>query len=601
MLKANSNLSEGKKKEKEVYDASLRYLLFFFIPALLVPLMHATAMIDLPEIPGLIINTVLLELFNLFLFFISKSSVISLRITSIFALALGTTCGALNLARGNPLTPSDFFSLKTGLSVAKGYAEKIQGPILLGFLFGTILWFVIRFKCNCHLKWKGKRRAVGIAALLAGLAISCGILIKGDVINEFPYDKATEYRYNGILSSFLMETKYLKLQQPDGYNKKEAEETLAQVTPYEGKAAAEKPNIVIVLDEAFSDLTISSDTIANLPDYIPYMKSILAGNVANTQSGYMDVSVLGGETADTEWEVMTGNSMLFVPSTSVPYAQYIHDNTDLSRSLPALLQANGYEMTLLHPYLPGGYNRKYVYTKFGFDHIHFDDYFDGDEKIRDFYSDKAVFDKVEEQLNKSDSPQLVFAITMQNHGFYSNSTAASENAASYGSIFDLKDKKEYVKNADELNTYLTLENITDASLKQFISDIDASDKDTIVVFFGDHQPPSSVTLEAGDVDEKDTAQFFKVPYFIHANFAMKSGTNMNLSPNYLGIQALKCAGITLNPYLTWVDQFRELFPSISAVQVTDADKTTVLESEADINTWPKLEEYQNLQYWNLTN
>lgn len=39
--------------------------------------------------------------------------------------------------------------------------------------------------------------------------------------------------------------------------------------------------------------------------------------------GKLYVSVKGGNTANTEFEFLTGNSMGFLPAGSVPYQQYI--------------------------------------------------------------------------------------------------------------------------------------------------------------------------------------------------------------------------------------------------------------------------------------
>ena len=95
----------------------------------------------------------------------------------------------------------------------------------------------------------------------------------------------------------------------------------------------ELPDIIAIMDETFSDPAVLGEFETN-KDYMPFIHSILRGEVANTISGYTDVSVLGGNTANSEFEFLTGNSMAFFPNGSVPYLQYIRDG--ISTIVPQL-------------------------------------------------------------------------------------------------------------------------------------------------------------------------------------------------------------------------------------------------------------------------
>ncbi|MEI3556662.1 MAG: sulfatase-like hydrolase/transferase [Eubacteriales bacterium] len=54
----------------------------------------------------------------------------------------------------------------------------------------------------------------------------------------------------------------------------------------------------------------------------------------------------GAGTSTSEFEFLTGNSMNFLPSGSIPYQQYILGPTD---SLATLLKGYGYETRAFHP------------------------------------------------------------------------------------------------------------------------------------------------------------------------------------------------------------------------------------------------------------
>lgn len=62
----------------------------------------------------------------------------------------------------------------------------------------------------------------------------------------------------------------------------------------------------------------------------------------------LNVSVCGGNTADTEYEFLTGNTMAFLPQGSIPYQQYVNGERP---SLASYLQSLGYETVATHPSL----------------------------------------------------------------------------------------------------------------------------------------------------------------------------------------------------------------------------------------------------------
>ena len=79
------------------------------------------------------------------------------------------------------------------------------------------------------------------------------------------------------------------------------------------------------MDEAFSDLKVLGPLETN-EDYMPFMHRMQQGE-KNTVTGYVQTSVCGGNTADSEFEFLTGNTMAFLPNGSIPYQQYIKSRT----------------------------------------------------------------------------------------------------------------------------------------------------------------------------------------------------------------------------------------------------------------------------------
>ena len=98
------------------------------------------------------------------------------------------------------------------------------------------------------------------------------------------------------------------------------------------------------MNEAFSDPSVLGDFTTN-EDYMPFVHSLLDG-ADNTISGHLNVSVKGGNTANTEFEYLTGASMAFLPYGSIPYQQYVKKETP---SMASYLSSLGYYTIAMHP------------------------------------------------------------------------------------------------------------------------------------------------------------------------------------------------------------------------------------------------------------
>ena len=148
------------------------------------------------------------------------------------------------------------------------------------------------------------------------------------------------------------------------------------------------PNIIVVMNESFSDLSVLGDFKTN-EDYLPFLHSLQQG-AENTVTGMLNVSVCGGNTADTEYEFLTGNTMAFLPQGSIPYQQYVNGERP---SLASYLQSLGYETVATHPYYATGWNRDKVYPWLGFEQSIFKDQYYGARFVRDYVSDASCADK----------------------------------------------------------------------------------------------------------------------------------------------------------------------------------------------------------------
>ncbi|MDR2902986.1 MAG: sulfatase-like hydrolase/transferase, partial [Clostridiales bacterium] len=179
-------------------------------------------------------------------------------------------------------------------------------------------------------------------------------------------------------------------------------------------AAVEKPNVIVIMSEAFSDpmtwenITFSADPVPNLH---ALQKNSTHGNVITPE--------FAGRTCNPEFEFLTGYPMYFASIGDIPFEQqerYIPDDDE--RALPQIFKKNGYRTIGIHTFEETFYNRDKVYPKLGFDDfISIEDMPNAPLK-GSFVSDDYFADKIIAQFEQFDEPTFIFAISMENHFEY---------------------------------------------------------------------------------------------------------------------------------------------------------------------------------------
>lgn len=545
--------------------------------------------------PIQVLNIVFFELFALLLFALTRSIRRTIRIESVLALIIGLVNYFVVQFRSNPVMPWDIFSIKTAASVANNYEYSLEPHAIVC----VIIFIVLIAVCQLFPAKYNITKTPRIAGALISLALL--ILLGNYVQTEECVSKFRIYNIlftpntmtykDGTVVAFLLQCQYLSVDTPADYSPETAENLLADAATDKKEASLmqdELPNIIVIMNEAFSDLSILDEYTTN-EDELPFIRSLMTG-AENTISGYMDVSVLGGNTANTEFEFLTGDSMAFLPQGCIPYQQFVHDQTD---SMATSLKNMGYRTIAMHPYRAKGWDRHEVYEYFGFDHFYSQTDFTDPHMLRKYISDQADVEKVIEIYEEDpDTPLFMFNVTMQNH-------------SSYTDAFDNFTPGIEVEGSDSfaLNQYLSLLRESDRSLEYLISYFEQTNDPTIIVFFGDHQPTNSVVSpiyklndrSVSSLSEEELRARYQVPYVIHANFDIEESTDMPMSSNYLGAKTLEAAGLPLTDYQQFLVEQYEEYPSVSVMQITDADGnvSSITGNEG------LLQSYQILQYYHL--
>ena len=569
-----------------------------------------------------LLNIAFYELTALLLFGLLRTLRLALMLQSGLFMVVGLANYYVLDFRSAPIMPWDIYSISTAASVADNFSYSLGRDALLvlaGFL--TLLIIESRMK----LKAPGR---LGVRALIVALPLFLLVgyknLVQNDqfILSFGLYDKLftpnVMTKRDGNVVAFMMELKYLEVDVPEGYSAEEAgafyhaNETDAYRQAVAEPESLKRPNIIVIMDEAFSDLSVLAELNTN-EDVMPFIHSLqedadnrtseddtkTRGTGGYHTTGWLNVSVLGGNTANTEFEFLTGHTMQFLPQGSVPYQQYLQSSEP---SLASYLKDLGYHTIAMHPYNASGWERNRVYPLVGFEEFLSLKNFTGIKKIRQYVSDETCFNTIIRLFNrkKAGEPLFIFNVTMQNHSGYTE----DYNNFTPDIIVEGTDSKV-------LSRYLSLMKRTDQAFQELVEYFSEVEEETIIVFFGDHQPTVSVSnplLRANGIDpdslqEEDNMLKYKVPFVIWSNFEIEERQGVETSPNYLAIDLLEDCGLPLPPYQNYLKQVREEFPVLSGMRITDWAGRTAIDSQMTKEEQEACREallpYQSLQYYML--
>lgn len=497
--------------------------------------------------------------------------------------------------RGNPILPFDIYSIRTAMNVAGEYKFSLTLNQII-FIILSLVYLIIILMIF-HFAESKKIRPLGRNTILTFILIGCvyslyfskPILAKYGIAVDV-WDQAGGFKRNGVALSLMDNASYMAMKKPSNYNSAILEEDMDKVVPtenmYDSISDTEVKNIIVIMNESFSDLSVIGDFDTNV-DYLSYYHSL------DAIKAYTYTSVYGGATANSEFEFLTGNSIGLLPRGAMAYTMYMKDGIT---SLVDILKNNGFYSTAIHTYWKSGYNREKAYDVLKFDEKHFLDEYElnDDDYHRVYPNDNFTYQKVLDYLNQSNHDKnFIFCVTMQNHGGY--------YIEGYDAKVEVEDEpgKYY-----DVEQYLTSLNSSDQALEKLINYYANSDEPTLIVQFGDHQPrlgdgfyeklygksTDNLTLE-------ETQKKYMTPYLIWANYPLDTSINKNMSINYLSTMTLQAANIQLPKYNQFLNNLYSKYPVISAIGVIDTQGNYMtldsLKEDEMINL------YERLQYNNM--
>ncbi len=490
--------------------------------------------------------------------------------------------------RGRLFEPVDIFSASTAMNVAENYSF-FPFPFRLLVGWGVFIAMLIAIYClNSKVKSKlAAKSRFGLLSVCIVSSVAIFFYATNLKTHHWHNDGAL---FNGYILDFVSKFKEISVSEPDHYSVELISKLADQ---YEGDGydtktkRSEQPHIIVIMDEAFSDLSVVDEFSTNT-EVMPFISSLKE----NTISGYTLTSVYGGNTANSEYEFLTGNSLAWLAPNVVPYQQYIRSST---YSMASYLKSSyNYKCVAMHPFQAEGWNRPVAYGHLGFDECYFVEDFPQKNYVREYVSDQEMFEfLIETYETQKENPLFIFGVTMQNHGSY------NYNGENYTKTISLN---QYGDEYPDVEQYLSLIHETDKAVEYLLTYFQNTDDDVMIVFFGDHQPKLRESFyqtiggtTVPTLDEKQKR--YKVPFFIWANYDIEEEYVDCTSLNYLSSYVYNVAGITLPPYNQFLQELEKKIPSINAIGFYSLVNGRYLpfdEANKEEHAW--LELYEALQY-----
>jgi len=415
--------------------------------------------------------------------------------------------------RTQPFTLADVMLVDDMFSLITVYFNWFQ-------IIGMVLAVIALVGLIVLLVWKTPRRErveFGPAlSILAVVVLLCygGITLgknSGFITERFTTIKDAYQKY-GFAYTFIDTFADMGISRPDEYSDDTVQSTARKTGIDDDRTTHANevvmPNIVFVQLESFFNVDELADDIIVSHNATPNFKRMLR----NWPSGKLFVPVVGGGTANTEFEVLTGMNVDHFGVGEYPYYTVMREMP--VESVAHVLRNIGYDTTAIHNYMAKFYCRDEVYANLGFDVFESMEYMD-DLEYGDvgWATDDCIIDSTLSALRSTAGRDFIFSVTVGTHGKYPTDVLLP-CAGSMDSIRVIE-SDEYL-NANQLTNFLNLAKDMDDFIAEFLDRMEDFGEPTVVVMYGDHLPALD-----WDPASLDSGNMFETQYFIWNNYGAK--------------------------------------------------------------------------------
>lgn len=510
VLEKIKHFNEIREKNSEKYKMTNLFLMFFF-PVFIVSMAEINQsktvskfILFLAEKPTVMLFDVLLAgIIFCGLLFIFKKGWIAVTIQSVVYFTLSIVELFKYNTNGNHLILSEMKLFRSVKSLTSFAYIKIT-PVLVIYTLIVLSYMTAVFIFNPKLKMKMAKRIVPAAACVVSCTVFFAVPSVADpVYSLFSVDSTAannvfrlnqKFENNSFLAFIVQtfsETISNRIVKPESYSADTIDDLLDVEVEEETDDDFIKPNVIVVMSEAFADFRKFDELDLDTDAYDGYDAVAAEGF-----KGTAIVPTFASFTVRTEFELLFGLPVKSLNDPNMPQRML------LDREQPTIIQCYddiGYSTAYVHPFLSSFYSRKRVYSNFGFDTMIFDDSFTVPVEYEGTYiSDETVFSQIEKLIKDTDKPLYVHTTTMQNHQPYSDGD-----------------------NDEELSNYLDKIKITSDALKTFTEHLSEIDEPTVLLMVGDHFPSLKAENSVYDrinINADNCSSVYEQSYIIWSNY-----------------------------------------------------------------------------------
>ena len=506
-------------------------------------------------------------------------------------LALGISNGIVLSYRSYPLSAIDFLVVKSMMNMATIYFSVVQliliGIVILAVIAATVIMFI---KCpHFRVSLKG---AVSSVLILSLTVVSLhAFAVDTDAADYEAGELDVVYGDYGFVYCFMTSLMSQGVDRPDGYDPTRTDELVNDISSESldnseitgAQDVSVLPNIVIVQLESFIDLS-NIKGIDVQPNPTPNFSKFKNDGV----SGYLRVPHVGGGTANIEFEVLTGMNLDHFGFGEYPYTTVL--KTNACESIAANLKTLGYGAHAMHNHIASFYDRDLAYASLGFDTFTpIEMMCNVTRNPLGWARDEVMLDEILSALDSTESPDVVFAVSVQGHGKYPEEPLDTVGGGYINDsevLSDGSDGFEILGIADDTVVsqfayYASQTHEMDLFVGKLIDELEARGEPYVAVIYGDHLP-------ALPIDESDlvSGDMYNSEYAVVSNIALgglSDGADANLldrdlDSTHLAAYVQQLCGLTVGSItklhcreLDTGEDHDDLFEQLEYKQLYDSD------------------------------
>ena len=421
---------------------------------------------------------------------------------------LGAVNSIVQVTRVLPFTTRDVLLIPDGLKMITVYFKWYE---IAGMFVGAALLIagIVLLVVKCR-KREPFDRAVSVGVFCAVTALT---LVVGKVsveVGDIDWEKTSlvdAYQNYGFAYGFTYTFADFGISRPTEYSEELVEEIADDVieptaAPEPEEAEPLTPNVVFVQLESFFNVHDLVDAEYSR-EPIPVFRELME----TCPHGQLKVPSVGGGTANTEFEVLTGMNLDYFGAGEFPYNTILQDTT--CETVAFNLKELGYTATAVHNYTGTFYGRNTVYAQLGFDRFVPQEYMNGlTYNALGWAHDSVLTGETMKALTTTPGRDFVFTVTVQSHGKYPDTPVEGLDDIAVLAAPE-------TVNATALQNYVNELSQVDAFIGALIDELEDFDEPTVLVLYGDHLPALGI-----ETDELATGDLYQTTYVLWNNFGL---------------------------------------------------------------------------------